>query len=191
MNVISSMAARGVNTQPLMGTIGHIILGSVTRNFENEGRPKWKPISDLTQDIYSGRLLDRLEATKGFQNLKREKTRIARRSSFLAQHGGRRILQGEGDLKKSIVVGKVTRNSVEIGSSLPYARIHQLGGEIKPKKGKYLFIPIGARFIRLKKATIPARPYLLLQAEDETTIIRATKDYLSQAAAHANSRYWR
>lgn len=194
MNVIASMAARGVNTRPLMGTIGQIILGSVTKNFEAEGRPRWKPISSLTQDIYTGRLLDRLESSRGYQKLKREKTKLARRSTYLAQHGSRRILQGEGDLKKSIVVGKVTRNSVEVGSSLPYARIHQLGGEIRPKKGKYLLIPIGGRFVRLKKATIPARPYLLLQKEDETTIIRATTDYLQQAALHAKSkgnRYWR
>lgn len=194
MNVIASMAARGVNTQPLMGTIGQIILGSVTKNFESEGRPRWKPISSLTQEIYSGRLLHRLESSKGYQRLKREQTKLARRSQYLQKHASRRILQGEGDLKKSIVIGKVTRNSVEVGSSLPYARIHQLGGEIRPKKGKYLLIPVGNQFIRLKKATIPARPYLLLQKEDKTTILRATKDYLQQAALHVKSkgnRYWR
>jgi phage gpG-like protein len=193
MNVIADMAARGVNTRPLMGVIGNIILGSVTKNFESEGRPRWQPISSLTQDIYSGRLLDRLEQSRGYRKLKREKTRQAYRSSYISRSGGRRILQGEGDLRKSIVVGKVTRNSVEVGSSLPYARIHQLGGEIKPKKSKYLMIPMGGGYIRLKKATIPARPYLLLQKEDETTIIRATKDYLQQAALHARkgNRYWR
>ncbi|HWP96414.1 MAG TPA: phage virion morphogenesis protein [Syntrophomonadaceae bacterium] len=189
MNIIGSMAARGENTQPLMGIVGHIILGSVSRNFESQGRPKWKPISSFTQDIYSGRLLERLEATAGFQKLKREKTRVAKRTSFLAKKGGRMILQGEGDLKKSVVVGKITRNSVEIGSSLPYARIHQLGGTIEPKKS-YLFVPISGGFIRLKKVEIPARPYLLLQNEDETAIVKATKAYLEQSVQRAKGIRW-
>lgn len=185
MNVIASMAARGENTQPLMGILGHLILGSVSKNFESEGRPKWKPISSLTQDIYSGRLLSRLEATAGFQKLKRKKTKATRRIAYLAKHGDRKVLQGEGDLKKSVVVGKLTKNSVEIGSSLPYARIHQLGGTITPKKS-YLFVPLGGgRFLRLKEVTIPARPYLLLQTEDETAIVKAAKDYLGQAAQRA------
>ncbi len=196
MNVIASMAARGVNTRPLMGTLGHIILASVTRNFEAEGRPnKWQPISKLTQDIYSGRLLDRLMAKKGYQDLKREKTRSAWRKNFIAQHGVRKVLQGEGDLRKSVVIGKITNNGVEIGSSLPYARIHQMGGEITPKTKQALLVPLGGdRFLMLKKVTIPARPYLMLQKEDETVILRATKDYVAQAAVHADvkgNKFWR
>lgn len=196
MNVIADMAARGVNTRPLMGTLGHIILGSVTKNFEAEGRPeKWKPLSNLTQDIYTGRLLDRLLASKGYQKIKREKTQKLHQSSYMAKHGGRKLLQGEGDLRKSIVVGKLTTSSVEIGSSLPYARIHQMGGEIKPKTKKALLIPLGGeRFLMVKKVTMPARPYLLLQKEDEIMIMNATKDYLKESAAHAAAKgnnYWR
>ena len=192
MNVIADMAARSVKTRPLMGQIGHIILGSVARNFESEGRPgKWKPISRLTQDIYEGRLLDRLRATKGYGKIKREATRLRRESAFLERHKGK-ILQREGDLRKSIVVGKVTNTSVEVGSSLPYARIHQLGGEITPKRGPYLLIPIGGgRFLRVKKVTIPARPYLVLQDEDGTTILKATKDYILDAALHAKGSRFR
>ncbi len=196
MNVIADMEARGVNTRPLMGTLGHIILGSITRNFESEGRPdKWKAISTLTQEIYSGKLLDRLRDKKGYKNLKGSKTKSTWESNYLAKHGSRKILQGEGDLKKSIVVGKISRSSVEIGSSLPYARIHQLGGDIRPKNAKALLVPLGGGgFLQLKKVTIPARPYLVLQDEDKTSMMRATKDYIMEAANHADvtgNKYWR
>ncbi len=195
LNVIADMADRGVNTRPLMGILGHIILGSVTRNFEEEGRPeKWKPISDLTQQIYSGRLIERLEATKGYQNLKREKSQKAHKAAYIERHGGK-LLQRSGDLRKSIVVGKISKDSVEIGSSLPYARIHQLGGEITPKAKQALLIPLGGdRYLKVKKVTIPARPYLLLQKEDETAILSATMDYIAEAANHADTsgnKYWR
>lgn len=195
MNIIADMAARGVNTRPLMGRTGHIILGSVARNFESEGRPgRWKPISQFTREIYEGKLLDRLRATKGYKNIKREATKQRRESSFLEKKSGK-TLQRQGDLKKSVVVGKITNASVEIGSSLPYARIHQLGGEIRPKNKKALLIPLGGgQFLKVKKVTIPARPYLVLQAEDGLTIMRATKDYILEAANHAKARgnkYWR
>ena len=185
MNVIADMAARGVNTKPLMGKIGHIILASTTRNFENEGRPeKWRPISEMTREIYEGRILEKLAASKGYQKLKKEETRRKWEGTFRTRHAGR-ILQREGDLRKSLVIGQITNSSVEVGSSLPYARIHQLGGEIKPKSKKELLVPVGDRYLKLKKVTIPARPYLVLQTEDETFIMRATKDYLLEAMDHA------
>lgn len=181
MNVIADMAARSVKTRPLMGQIGHIILGSVARNFESEGRPeRWKPISELTREIYEGNLLARLRATKGYQRIKREQTRRRREAAYLAKSGGK-ILQRSGDLRKSITIGKVTDSSVEVGSSLPYARIHQLGGEIVPKRRNVLLIPVGGRYLAVRKVTIPARPYLVLQNEDGTFIMRAVKDYILAA----------
>jgi phage gpG-like protein len=42
-----------------------------------------------------------------------------------------------------------------------YARIHEVGGVIRPKKGKYLAIPMPDGSIRLKtQVTIPARRWL-------------------------------
>lgn len=44
------------------------------------------------------------------------------------------------------------RNSttLEIGTALPYAAIHQFGGEIKPVKAKYLWIPKSPEAARVK-----------------------------------------
>lgn len=186
-NVIASMAERGVNTRPLMGRIGNIMLGAVARNFESEGRPRrWQPLSPLTREIYSGRLVDQLRGTKGYQSIKREATRHRRESAFIQKKGGSKLLQQDGDLRKSVVIGKFSRESVEIGSSLPYARIHALGGVIKPKNKRALLIPLGAgQYLHVMKVTIPARNYLELQNEDGVTIMMATRDYLMEAANHA------
>ena len=72
-----------------------------------------------------------------------------------------------GTLARSVVIDRSRLNadnpSVRVGTNLVYARIHEFGGIIKPKKAKWLafFVGKGAarRFIRTKKVTMPARPY--------------------------------
>lgn len=55
-----------------------------------------------------------------------------------------------------------TRNEVigRVGSNLKYARIHELGGVIRPVRAEYLSFMIGDQFIRVKEVTIPKRPYI-------------------------------
>jgi len=184
-NVIASMAQRGVNTRPLMGRIGQIMLTAIGRNFESEGRPRWKPLSPLTKELYSGRLIDQLRATKGYQKIKKDATRQRREQAFIQKKGGSKLLQQSGDLRKSVVIGKFSKDSVEVGSPLIYARIHALGGEIRPKNKKSLLIPLGGgQFLHVRKVTIPARNYLQLQNEDGVTIMMATKDYLLEGKYH-------
>jgi phage gpG-like protein len=65
----------------------------------------------------------------------------------------------------------------QIGSNLPYARIHEYGGIIRAKNAPYLCFPIGGsaltpggkrsyakgakgEWVRIKQVTIPARHYL-------------------------------
>lgn len=70
------------------------------------------------------------------------------------------------------------------GPSLKYARIHQEGGEIRPKSAKALFFRGAdgqARTVQVVR--IPARPYLGMSAEDWNTIGDVLVDYLG-AAAH-------
>jgi len=115
------------------------------------------------------------------------------------KEGNRRTLVNSGNLLNSIQA-RVEQNSINIGSNLAYARIHQEGGTIVPKKAKFLAIPLtkAARalnprdfentFVRngiifmnqdgkavalyaLKKSvTIPKRPYLFLDSADKTII---------------------
>lgn len=81
-----------------------------------------------------------------------------------------RTLVRTGALRNSISL-RTDANSARIGSALPHARIHQLGGvipahTIRPRTGKALRIPVGGgNFIFRAKANIPAvripaRPYL-------------------------------
>ena len=53
-----------------------------------------------------------------------------------------------------------TGNSIEVGSNLIYARIHELGWIITPKNKPYLTFKIKGKRVRTKKVVIPKRPYL-------------------------------
>ena len=91
-------------------------------------------------------------------------TRFGRRQGPLSRTArgktprrGPKILQDSGLLKNS-ARAEVTGNTLRVGPSGPaaiYAAIHQFGG----KAG------------RGRKVTIPARPYLLIQPEDETELL--------------------
>ena len=69
------------------------------------------------------------------------------------------LLNREGGLVDSLAsqAGAVT---AEWGSNLVYARIHQLGGTIKPKSAEALLFTLGEEVVTAKSVTIPTRPYL-------------------------------
>jgi phage gpG-like protein len=92
------------------------------------------------------------------------------------------LIGDSGTLKRSITHQMVGPYAVAVGSNLVYARIHELGGVIKPINGPYLkfqvknFVPatrtlkngtsfsytqrVGAGWVSVKQVTIPKRPYL-------------------------------
>ena len=83
---------------------------------------------------------------------------------FRPQNRSWNILEGESKrLREGIHVEQAGRNFVDVApDDLPYARVQQLGG--KAGRG-------GA-------ATIPARPYLVLQQKDETEIEEIIVDFI-------------
>ena len=170
---------RSVNTRPLMQRLGVAMVGIVDRNFEAEGRPtKWKKRSPLTQATLAVDAQNRARQTKRYKNAKRRgQASILRRASLKAM--GNKILSREGDLKKSITY-EADVNSVAVGpgGAIPYARIHQLGGVIVPKKAKALLVPCGNRILRLKKVTIPARPYLVIPGSEMSVLPNVAVGYL-------------
>ena len=131
-------------TVPLK-VFGRVLVRSVTENFEAEGRPKaWKPLAEST-------LFGRLGGGSLIGKKGRELTRAQKRLSNV------KILQDTGLLKNS-ARAEVTGNTLRVGPSGPaaiYAAIHQFGG----KAG------------RGRKVTIPARPFLVVQPEDETELL--------------------
>jgi phage gpG-like protein len=67
----------------------------------------------------------------------------------------------EGGLRDSIKVLKATAKGFSVGSELVYARIQQQGGDVYPKKGKFLIFPgRGGRLVYKEHVKIPPRPYL-------------------------------
>jgi phage gpG-like protein len=189
---LDEMRERAMHMKPFMQGVGMIMLKSTFENFEREGRPhKWKPRSVKTVMSMEEGAVVAARRTKTWQRagaarrerLEQDKVHKARSN---------KILQVSGKLRQSIVMGAVTDKSVEIGSSLPYARIHQLGGTIKAttvhaRRKKALLIPTQYGIIFRKSANIPARkiaarPYLVLQPHDIELIGKMADDYLERGA---------
>ena len=84
--------------------------------------------------------------------------------SIRALAEGGQTLVDSSLLRKSIT-WRARRDSVEVGSNLDYAAIHQMGG----KAG------------RNHAVTLPARPYLGISPDDEREIGAILDDYLSGA----------
>ena len=90
--------------------------------------------------------------------------------AYAAGKRGPRILRASGRLMGSIS-SRVGADQVEVGTNLVYARVHQLGATITPKKAGRLVFRLGGRLVKAKRVTIPARPYLGLDPEDERKIL--------------------
>jgi phage gpG-like protein len=162
-NVLQSMSDRGRKLKPIMQKLGVAMVGIVDRNFEAEGRPtKWKKRSPISQANLAMDAQGRAKGTKKYQNAKAKgRASIMRRESLKAM--GNKILSRSNDLKKSMTFeAEKDRVLVGPGGGIPYARIHQLGGVIRPKNAKALMVPCGNRILRLKQVIIPARPYLVI-----------------------------
>jgi phage gpG-like protein len=69
-----------------------------------------------------------------------------------------------GNLRKSItrrIEGDRGNPVGRVGTNLIYARIHELGGTIRPVRAKYLhFRTTDGGWIKTKKVIIPRRPYM-------------------------------
>lgn len=94
---------------------------------------------------------------------------------------GGKTLTKDAHLRDSIDYA-ATPTRVMVGSNLPYARIHQYGGTIRPKKAKALrFRGPGGEMIMAKQVTIPARPYLGVSEADMEEVKGTMEDFLKGA----------
>lgn len=143
-NEIIDIAKRTASDlKPAMAAIGNLVTKSVKQNFREEGRPdKW-------------------------QKSKKKKGKT---------------LHGTGALARNIHYELDSDGSAVTIMTGPqkYARIHQFGGniparEIHAKNRQALKFTVGGKVFYRKSvhhpgANIPARPYMLLQEDDETKI---------------------
>lgn len=94
---------------------------------------------------------------------------------------GGKTLMHSGRLRRSIDYA-ATSDKVMVGSNLAYARIHQKGGEITPKKAKKLvFKDSDGKTVAVDAVTIPARPYLGVSKEDMEEVKSTMADFLAGA----------
>lgn len=178
IRMLNGLAQRAKDLRPVMSEIGEIILSSVEKNFKSGGRY-------LTPGSYLGgpRKWDPLASSTIRQRKRRGKW------------PGQILVMTAGGLAASI--SKSVRNdSVAVGTNKQYAAIHQFGGTIEiaarselfqrkrftkgPGKGRFKKgTAAGRGFTRgAHKIRIPARPYLVVQAEDLTEIRTSLAEYL-------------
>lgn len=74
-------------------------------------------------------------------------------------HSTKPLLVQSGHLARSIT-STSTANMAEWGSRRVYARIHQLGGQVRPRRAQALRFMVGGKAVFARKVFIPARPYL-------------------------------
>lgn len=80
-------------------------------------------------------------------------------SSRRAAETGGRTMRHKGELTRSITYN-VDGNSVQVGTNLEYARIHQFGGVVRPRKAKALTVPVHAKAYGKRAADFPDLVYI-------------------------------
>lgn len=98
-----------------------------------------------------------------------------------------REVGGQTLVMKARLLRSITHNSdnsgTAWGTNVIYAGTHQFGAVIKAKSGGALrFKMPGGNFVTVKKVTIPARPFLGVNAEDGREILALANDAIDLAA---------
>lgn len=100
--------------------------------------------------------------------------------SYRAQAQGGQTLQDTGRLAASLSQ-QVTAHSAVVGTNVQYARIHHYGGVIRAQHAPYLRFQVGGRWASKKQVTLPARPFMALNAQDEQDLADDILDALQRA----------
>lgn len=164
------------NPGEIMASIASFLVSRTQRHFQTETGPggKWQPLSPRTAAKRTGR------RRRGTEHILRDTTRLY-----------------------SSITGESSDTEAAVGTNLIYGAIHQLGGEVKiPAREQDLHFGKtnrGRRFVKASRKrketvrvsigahtiTIPARPYLYLDTDDQAEILHIAEDAFR---AEANSQ---
>ena len=98
--------------------------------------------------------------------------------SYRATNQGGETLRDKGILMNSLT-HVVLADGVEYGTNVPYAGPLHFGAEIRAVNGPFLGFKIpGGGWVSKKSVTLPARPFLGINADDEQTISDIINDFL-------------
>lgn len=78
-----------------------------------------------------------------------------------------------------------SETGVEVGTNLIYAAPHQFGATIRPVAAPKLRFRILGRWVSVDEVTIPRRPFLGIDEDDEREIIAIAEDFVGGAEAEA------
>ena len=99
--------------------------------------------------------------------------------SARAQAKGGKTLRDSARLFQSLT-HEADAGSAAWGSNLVYAGIHQFGGTIRPRNAKRLAFRTVNGFVTAARVTMPARPYLGLDAQDRAEIGIIAREWIAQ-----------
>lgn len=100
-------------------------------------------------------------------------------SRRVKERGGKTLVLSTR-LRESTVNRVVGSDTVEVSSNAKYAAAHQFGATIKPKAAGGLLrfrLPNGA-FVSAKQVTLPARPFIGIEASDYPTFIEILEGFV-------------
>lgn len=152
-DALAGVAAAASDMTAAFDDVGNSLVLSVMRRFDGEHAPDGTPWQPLKPETILRRLGG---ASRAYTKKGALRKPAARKLAAL------KILHNRGHLRSGIH-HRASADGVEIGSADVYARIHQFGG----KAG------------RNHAATIPARPFLGLDAADETMIVDTLRRHLA------------
>lgn len=152
-----------------------------TLKIEDQGFDQAIAAIDGVEQLDNGEVLDALGRL--FQQSTRNRIEVTKTSpdgeTWQKNNAGTSTLFQSGNLAASIDY-QVGSAEVAIGSGLIYARIHQEGGEIKPKNADKLAFMVGNQLVFATKVTIPARPYLGASEDDKREALQMLADTISE-----------
>lgn len=92
----------------------------------------------------------------------------------------RKPLNASG-LLAATIASSASGRTARWGSNRVYARIHQLGGVIVPRRRRALHFERGGRPIFARRAVIPARPFIGWGAEEEAAANALVRRWMAEA----------
>lgn len=146
------------DTTPIMRAIGTGLVANTQGRFDAEVDPDGNAWAPLEPVYAAGK----------------------RGPGILRESGMRGGLQGS-------ITYRAGRDQVTVGTNKIYGAIHQFGGEILPKHGKFLIFSLGGRTVKARSVTIPARPYLGVSSEDREMIVDVVTGALDRAIGSGSS----
>ena len=140
----------GGDMSGLMKNIGIYVVDETKKRFDDQKDPDGQP----------------------WEPLKPETLKAKKTNKILIEQGKTHGLQAS-------INYTAAKQSVTIGANKDYAAIHQFGGVIKPRKKKALsWVGHGGKRFIAKNITIPARPYMGINKENETVIMDIILAYM-------------